>query len=277
MMKKIDLKMLGITALVTGSVLAGSVSAFAEEGGEAGKIEKIYKSNAVIQFSPTGEGGGETTDPEEPIDPTDPTNPPVDPTDPTNPETGKPDPGTGGPLGIDFASSLRFGEQKITSTTQTYKVKPQEFTDREDGPNYVQVTDNRGLVKGGWVLTLAQDGQFKTEAGEELTGAAISFDNGHVVTVSESENPDSFGTFTLGFDEAGKGVAQNLMVAGAEQGAGTFAFVFGDNDSAASSITLTVPGKTKKIADNYATKLNWTLSDVPTGNEGEESGSEGEE
>ncbi|MGE8006569.1 WxL domain-containing protein [Lysinibacillus sp. NPDC093216] len=258
-MKKIDLKMLGITAMVTGCVFAGSTSAFAEE--------KSYNSNAVIQFQPTGEGGG-GTDPEKPIDPTDPTNPPVDPTDPTNPG-GKPDPGTKGPLGIDFASSLRFGEQQITSTTKTYKVKPQEFTDRGPGPNYVQVTDNRG-VGTGWILTLTQDGQFKgKETGKVLTGAAISFKNGHVVTVSESGEPTPYGEFTLGFDGDGKGVAQNIMVAGDEEGAGTFAFVFGDNNTAAESITLEVPGSTTKYADNYSTKLIWTLKNVPTGNEGE--------
>ena len=49
----------------------------------------------------------ETTDPVDPLDPEQ----PVTPVDPTNPD-GKPNPGTNGPLSIDFASSLVFGEQK---------------------------------------------------------------------------------------------------------------------------------------------------------------------
>ncbi|KOS63086.1 WxL domain-containing protein [Lysinibacillus agricola] len=260
-MKKIDLKMLGITAMVTGCVLAGSTSAFAAE-------PKFYDSNAVIKFKANEDG---TTDPEKPVDPTDPGKE-VDPVDPTKPGE-KPDPGTKGPLSIDFASSLIFGEQDITSVEKTYTVKPQKFNNRnpEDGPNYVQVTDNRGTHKG-WTLTLTQMGQFKTEAGQELKGAAISFDNGHVVTTVEEGALHPIGPekFTLQIAEDGTGVAQNIMVAGDGKGAGTYLHVYGDNSKAAESITLTVPGKTTKYAANYSTKLKWTLSDVPVGNEGDE-------
>ncbi|MFE3576314.1 WxL domain-containing protein [Lysinibacillus sp. NPDC059133] len=267
-MKKIDLKMLGITALVTGSVLAGSTTSFAGGGAQT---DGTYDSKTVVKFQAPGEGGGEV-DPVEPVDPTDPTKP-VDPKDP-------PGEGTPGPLSIDFASNLKFGTPEISSKNQTYKVQPQKFNNRvpEDGPNYVQVTDNRGTLKG-WKLTLTQMGQLKTEDGNELTGAAINFENGHVAsTVDEEFRPSGNQEFTLQLGEDGKGVAENIMVADAGKGAGTFLHVFGGNDSAADSITLTVPGKTIKHADkDYSTKLKWTLSDVPSGNEGEESGSEGEE
>lgn len=60
-----------------------------------------------------------------------------------------PNPGTAGPLSIDFASSFQFGNQKITSETMDYYAKLQEFTSSLAGPNYVQVTDKRGLKKAG--------------------------------------------------------------------------------------------------------------------------------
>ena len=66
-----------------------------------------YNSNGQITFEPN-------TDPTNPISPTDPDpENPIKPVDPTDPDG--PNPGTNGPLSIDFASSLYFGTQKITS------------------------------------------------------------------------------------------------------------------------------------------------------------------
>ena len=64
-----------------------------------------YHSNGQIVFEPN-------TEPTDPISPTDPDpENPIKPVDPTTPD-GKPEPGTNGPLSIDFASSLYFGTQK---------------------------------------------------------------------------------------------------------------------------------------------------------------------
>lgn len=61
-----------------------------------------YTSNGAIIF----ETDNDLT---KPVDPTDPEKP-VDPVDPTDPMG--PNPGTAGPLSIDFASSFQFGNQK---------------------------------------------------------------------------------------------------------------------------------------------------------------------
>lgn len=242
---KVNLKNLGITAgMATGLILTGGVSAFAAAGGE-------YKSNAIIEFEPS-------TDPTTPVDPEKPGET-IDPVDPTNPEG--PNPGTNGPLSIDYASSLDFGKQKITSTDQVYKAAAQKFTDRGDGPNYVQVTDNRG-TEAGWSLQVKQDGQFKSESGKELTGAEITFNNGVVNTVSESPKP-SVVQSSFNLTPEGNGVAENIMSAKVAEGAGTFVLKFGDDSTAADSIELSVPGKTTKYAEKYTTSLTWTLTDVP--------------
>ena len=83
-----------------------------------------YHSNGQIVFEPNTE----PTDPISPIDP-DPDNP-IKPVDPTTPD-GKPEPGTNGPLSIDFASSLYFGMQKITSKTEVYHASLQKYEDAE--------------------------------------------------------------------------------------------------------------------------------------------------
>ncbi|MFJ8462264.1 WxL domain-containing protein [Lysinibacillus xylanilyticus] len=243
-----NLKALGVaTTMLTGLVLGGSVTSYAADGGE-------YQTNAIIEF----ESATDIITP--PIDPTNPDNPnPVDPVDPTDPNG--PKPGTPGPLSIDYASSLDFGKQKITSTNQVYKVQPQKFKGRGDGPNYVQVTDSRGTEKG-WSLQVKQNGQFKSTTDKELTGAEITFKNAWVNTASASSKPSIVKTsFSLKPD--GTGVAENIMSAKANEGSGTYVLVFGDDATAADSIELSIPGSTTKYAEKYATSLTWTLTDVP--------------
>ncbi|EUJ51003.1 WxL domain-containing protein [Paenilisteria rocourtiae] len=240
----LKLKTMMAASLVAGLTLAGTTNIV-----EAATSGSTF-SNAIINFEPS-------TDPTSPIDPTDPTNP-VSPIDPTNPG-GQPNPGTNGPLSIDFASSLDFGTQKITSSDKVYTAAAQAFNDRDLGPNYVQVTDNRGS-ETGWALKVQQDGQFITEDGQELTGAEITFNNGVVSTGSVSAKPTHKASFTLIPD----GDAERIMEAAEGQGAGTYILAFGNDASAAGSIELSVPGSTTKYAKDYSTKLTWTLEDTPS-------------
>ncbi|MDM5246178.1 WxL domain-containing protein [Lysinibacillus sp. G4S2] len=249
-----NLKALGVAAtMLTSFVLGGSATAFAEEGKKPGGV---YTSKTIIQFEASE---GIITPP---VDPTNPENPdpviPVDPTDPDKPV----DPGTPGPLSIDYASSLDFGMQKITSTTQIYKAKAQLFKgDRGPGPNYVQVSDTRG-TDAGWSLQVKQNGQFKSVKGKILDGAEITFKNAQVNTASASPKPSiSKSKFSLKPD--GNGVAENIMTAKVNEGSGTYVLAFGDNNTGGNSIELNVPGATTKYAEKYSTSLTWTLTDVP--------------
>ncbi len=47
---------------------------------------------------------------------------------------------------------------------------------------------------------MKQEGQFKSTSGKELTGAAITFKNGNVVTASDSGKPTGPATITLNSD-----------------------------------------------------------------------------
>ncbi|MBO0458637.1 WxL domain-containing protein [Enterococcus hulanensis] len=242
-MKKINSLVLA-TAILAGITLAPAATLAA--GGE-------YPSNGIITFTPN-------TDPTDPKDPLDPESPaePEDPTDPTGPS-----PGTPGDLSIDYASSLDFGTQKITSQTQVYKAKAQKYLDKDGvattGPNYVQVTDNRGLEEG-WTLQMKQNGQFETAESEELTGAAVTFNNGNVVTASNSASPTGQATITA--DPSG--ALQDVMSAKDGEGAGTYLFDWGtDAVTGANSIELSVPGSTTKYAKKYSTTFTWALTDTP--------------
>ncbi|WP_317913494.1 WxL domain-containing protein, partial [Carnobacterium maltaromaticum] len=198
------------------------------------------------------------TDITNPVDPLDPEVPvtPVDPVDPEKPV----DPGTAGPLSIDFASPLYFDEQKITTNDKNYKAVAQPLSDGTTRPNYVQITDKRGGEQG-WTLQVKQDSQFVTTNDKELIGAEISFSNGQPVTASRSAIPSILNaSFVL---VPGDATAQTVMSAKVNEGAGTQLYSAGDDTTKAESVNLFVPGSTTKYADTYTTELTWTLTDVP--------------
>lgn len=215
-----------------------------------------YQSNGQITFEPN-------TDITKPVDPLAP-NPadPITPTDPTNPNG--PNPGTAGPLSIDFASSLYFGRQKITSKTEIYHAETQKYTNNagtaSEGPNFVQVSDNRG-TEAGWTLTVKQNGQFKSSTNKELTAAEIRLNNGTITSPSASAKPSSFQS-AITLDPTG---AESLVMSAKQgEGAGTYLMGWGDSIAAAAeSIELEIPGSTTKYAVQYATTFTWKLSDTP--------------
>lgn len=251
----------GVIAALTllgASVSLESLCGYAEEAKK--------NTDAVVKFVPSD-------DPISPVDPEKPTVPvtPINPIDPTKPV----EPGTKGPLSLDYASSLFFGEQKITTVDKVYYAKNQKLIDRAksddayEAPNYVQVTDLRGTLKG-WSLSVTQNGQFKSTDGDILNGAQIQFNDGTHESSSSSKRPGKVQkVITLTSD--GKGSASNVMVAGESEGSGTHILRFGSNDGATTAessmskgIQLTVPGKTEKLAKEYSTTLTWTLADTPS-------------
>jgi hypothetical protein len=217
-----------------------------------------YGSNGQVTFKPNDD----ITDPLDPLDPTEPVSP-IDPTDPN----GEPDPGTPGPLSIDFASSLDFGEQTIASTTKTYFAREQMVVDNSGAtvarPNYVQVSDNRGAGTTGWKLVVKQNGQFKTSVEStsvELANAQIKFANAALTTTSlnTSLNP----TIVAGFTLNPNGAEQVVMEAAEGKGIGTYLTNWGSAANAADSISLEVPSG-QIYAQKYTTSLTWTLTTAP--------------
>lgn len=236
-----------------------------------------YTSNGAVDFIPN-------TDPTNPVNPEnpDPENP-VNPVDPTDPDG--PNPGTNGPLSIDYASSLDFGVNKISNKNEVYYARAQGYLN-DDGTvatlktaNYVQVTDNRGS-NAGWQLSVKQNGQFKNDAtlNKELTGSVITLTSPVVRSNALGVSaPIAISAITL--DAAG--AESVVMTAENQTGAGTWVNTWGtvetvtekdqDNQDVLADVTtavaLSVPGSTPKDAVSYTTTLTWVLSDTP-GTEG---------
>ncbi|MGY3778617.1 WxL domain-containing protein [Isobaculum melis] len=256
-------KIMTLSALLLSAVVLGnSTNTFAAE-----ETPKTRNTDAVTNFTANEEKT-------EPTDPTDPGKPikPVDPTDPDKPI----EPGTDGPLSLDYASALDFGSNKISTKDEVYKAKAQKLEDGRFVPNFAQVSDTRGTLKG-WTLGVKQNGQFVSTSGKVLTGAEIKFSNGTLASISESTAPGTVkAAFSLTPD--GTGVVDKIVEAADGQGGGTWSYLFGDvagitealNDdgskagySVTDSITLSVPGTTDKLAESYSTSLTWTLSSLP--------------
>ncbi|MEV2910433.1 WxL domain-containing protein [Paenibacillus larvae] len=237
-----NIKCLTVAAALLAGLGMGTQGVYAAD---AGSVGGSYDSKANIEFIPS----------DEVTPPVDPDNPdkPAEPVDPNQP-------GTNGPLSIDFASTFKFGTQKITSKDATYYAEPQKFKDGSEHPNYVQVSDNRG-TESGWTLQVKQNGQLKSEKNHELTGAAITVKNAGINTGSSSAKPSQVqSSFTLTPNEA-------VQIVGAKQGegSGTYVYKFGAaaDKNMDKSVELFVPGSTTKYAEKYETTLTWTLSDVP--------------
>lgn len=258
------IKALSFLALSTVALTTIGSTAFAAETHE-------YHSHGVVEFQPN-------TDPTDPVDPEnpDPENP-VDPTDPTNPG-GEPEPGTPGPLSIDYASTLDFGVNKISNKDEVYYARAQHYGEgHADTPDYVQVSDNRG-TNGGWTLNVKETGQLTATTNtlnKVLTGAQIVLKEPEVKSNAVGVvEPTPAQEITLSPD----GAESRVMAATTGSGAGTWVDYWGhveseqetnesgqeQNEDVTKSVALSVPGSTPKDAVEYETTLTWVLTDVPS-------------
>ncbi|WP_157456712.1 WxL domain-containing protein [Carnobacterium maltaromaticum] len=245
-MKTVKLTAIGMLAI--NSLTLGGTAIAADE--------KTRDVQAQVEFV-------EATDPVDPVDPLNPEKPvkPVDPVDPEKPV----DPGTSGPLSLDYASSLNFGKQKITTDNEIYYAKPQNVEVSkgvfEDKPLYAQITDGRGTLKG-WTLSVSQKAQFKTDKGDELEGAVIRFTNGEQASVSLAK-PPSVVKSVINVTGKLKGESSKVMAAKEGEAGGTYVYRLGNDKTKESSVALEIPGDTVKKKAIYSTTLIWTLNDTP--------------
>ncbi|MBO1306727.1 WxL domain-containing protein [Enterococcus sp. 669A] len=227
--------------LVSVSVLGGTAAHAA-----------TYGSNGEITFI-------QDTDPTEPGNPEEPGKP-VEPVDPTDPEG--PGEGTAGPLSIDYASSFQFGNQKISTKTETYNAQLQKYNgETPDGPNYVQVTDKTGEYTG-WNLTVTQGSQFK-QGEKELKGAKLSLKNITANSINLGNGEDAIAGEDI--TNLVPGTASPVGSAESGKGKGTWTMRFGaDAEEAKTSVQLEVPGTANPEKGKYDTELTWTLTQGPT-------------
>lgn len=214
--------------------------------------------NGYSRISSSGLAGETPVDPLEPDTEIDPDNPPVIPENQGN-------------FRLDFVSQFTFGShERNLFEEEIYYALPQygldsngEVIESEPKPNFVQVTDNRADADG-WQLSVTQREQFKTETGNELSGASLQLKNRQLVADHDGQQPREATTEETIILEPG--AKQPLLTSSTGEGKGTWIYRFGDDTSSDQSVALVVPKETIPEATTYQTKLDWELQAVP-GNE----------
>lgn len=286
-------KTLLAAALLSTTILGGALAtttAHAEDPTTPEPVSKSLSSQGSVKFY-TDLGGFDPVDPGDPGHTTNPgtTDPDID--DPT------PQPGTDGPLSLDYVPDLYFGLNKVSTSDQTYDSYALGlYEDGYDKPAtkpaaiYAQVSDVRGTLAGGtyggWTLSVAQKDKFTTEDQKMNLGDAtqISFKDQKAKSNWVDATAPSV-MATDGITLLPNNESQTVFAAKANEGEGTWLSVWGDvsqeqrdtlkdpTDPASDivqaeanvdkSVTLSVPGNVKKAAVRYATTLDWTLTDTP--------------
>lgn len=182
-----------------------------------------------------------------------------------------------GEFSIDFVSSLDFGTNEISNQNQVYFAQAQRYYKSTlVTPNFIQITDNRGTLKG-WTLKVYEKEQFKAEEYsqyQELKGTALSFYKPILVTNNNAQQPQAYEVRNLV-----PGVETLVAQAKVGEGAGTWIIRWGNKEDLfsrkfstgtkdiqkyfTSSVSLYVPGDTPKEATTYRTNLTWILSELP--------------
>ncbi|EGO6568387.1 MULTISPECIES: WxL domain-containing protein ElrD [Enterococcus] len=255
-------KMTIASSLILATIAVGTLPVQAEEVANR-------DTDAIVKFKAPDEKDPNSKNPV--VDPEDKDGKdPVTPIDPVNPD--KPvDEGSTGPLTLDYASSLNFGENIISTKDEIYFASAQVLKDKNNvektGPLFAQITDNRGTLEG-WILSAKQNSAFTSATkGQTLEGTEIVFQNASAVTAGQSAAPTSLASVTFGT----VGESHNVMVAATDQGAGKWSYLYGNASSIAEvdgrqvmkDVQLKVPGKSVKLNDAYKTTITWTLANTP--------------
>lgn len=171
-------------------------------------------------------------------------------------------PPTAGPLSINYASSIEFGQHKRTLKEQTFYAKPDTVTivstqEKKEYPAFVQVTDLRG-TGAGWTLSVKQNGGLKNTKGTELVGSELRLSAVKVESQHGMKgNPSLLANKQLLSDDT-----QPVVKAEKGDGMGTWNIYLGQPKSDKQDIELKVPTKAVTEVGRYTTSLAWFLQDA---------------
>lgn len=168
--------------------------------------------------------------------------PPIEPSEPGG-ETGNK-----GTLTIDNVSPLLFASHTLAGGDITY-------TTTTTNPN-VQVTDIRG-TGAGWTLQVsATPFKDKTDNTKVLKGAIVTLPVGTLLTSQDNVSTAPTAKAMELSTDSDITAPQNLMVAAANAGMGTWVDKFD-----ASQVTIQVPAG--NLTGDYVSTLYWSLLDAP--------------
>ncbi|MGM0213478.1 WxL domain-containing protein [Enterococcus sp. AZ109] len=192
---------------------------------------------------------------------------PLNPDTRVNPENPPSLSDTQGNVSIDFISQFNFGTVEISKEDATYNALPQRLLDgngEQTRPNFLQISDLRSPDEWcPWYLTATLSSQgFRSEDGEQLTGAEIILNNQELVTTSSNSNASPALIVPDARLKPGNATVLFLTM-GTGSGRGTWIDRFGNADTAESSVQLDVPKGANPKATKYTATVEWILAITP--------------
>lgn len=164
-------------------------------------------------------------------------------------------------LKIVYLSDLKFNTHNVSSENKTYNAKLIDTAAGNKISPYVQISDNRG-TGAGWKLNVKQDGEFKTDTGQSLTGAYINFGKASLLG-SDGNNVTNPSISSSAAKLSTDGTQVTIIDASRGAGNGITYGQFGSaTEGTTDGVQMNVIGGTA-IASEYKTSLTWTLSSVP--------------
>lgn len=209
------------------------------------QAEGDVTSRADVQFVPNSEivkpvdpGGGGVIDPNKPP--------------------------TKGPLSLNYASDIAFGQHKKTRQEQLFYAQEDTITvtetsEKKQVVNFVQITDLRGTA-GGWTLSVRQNGPLKKENGVAIIGAKLTLSARSVESMYGFKEAPSNLTIDQVLSEEGQ--AHEIVKAEKGTGVSTWNVLLGKSGQETSGISLSVPKAAVKETGIYTTNLTWILQDA---------------
>ncbi|EGO2842878.1 TPA: WxL domain-containing protein [Enterococcus faecalis] len=167
-----------------------------------------------------------------------------------------------GNLNLVYVPSFDFGEQKITNRDSEYSAKLVEINDGKEVPNFVQIHDTL-QDKSGWKLSMTLD-EFYNQNQDKLNGAQLTINNSQYNNYEGLNRPFT-GELSKEILFMAGGDA-NLIAASTDNSDlqnSIIAFGNTEEDTAKNSVSLKIPGVTKKVESDYKANLDWQLQNVP--------------
>lgn len=160
---------------------------------------------------------------------------------------------------IDFVPAFSFGRQNISTQDKVYTADALKIEEtNKQRPNFVQIS-NFDREISSWNLSVRQEKQFQTSEGDLLLGASLRFVNTELISIHNQVPPADYPREV----ELIPGETSQLFKVDTGAAAGTWIYRFGNQESKAESVRLTILGDTMPSARNYQTKFIWTISTTP--------------
>lgn len=167
-------------------------------------------------------------------------------------------------LKIDYVGMLDFGTQTIPATDAYFSAGNVQLKNDTYVPQFIQISDTGGHL-AGWSVSVTMS-EFETnDKKQKIDGVQLALKNMEVVPGISNYDLSYAPTVAATEVTLVPNTSQRIFSAADKKGAGSWIVRFGSSETAISdSISLLIPKKSTKLAEEYSASLLWTITNEPT-------------